>query len=88
MKNKISDTSGLVKKTAKITEIEGEIPSINGLATKAALTAIKSDLENKVPDISSLVRKRILTQKLLKLKMNLQILIMTNVLLLQSLRSL
>ena len=88
MKNKISDTSGLVKKTAKITEIEGEIPSINVLATKAALTAIKSDLEKKVPDISSLVRKRILTQKLLKLKMNLQILIMTNILLLQSLISL
>ena len=88
LENKISDTSGLVKKTAKITEIEGEIPSINVLATKAALTAIKSDLENKVPDISSLVRKRILTQKLLKLKMNLQILIMTNILLLQSLISL
>ena len=36
MKNKISDTSGLVKKTdynAKITEIKDEIPSISVLST-------------------------------------------------------
>ena len=35
------DTSGLVKKTdynTKITEIEGKIPDISGLATKTALT--------------------------------------------------
>ena len=34
-------------------EVEGKIPSITGLATNSALTAI----ENKIPDISSLVKK-------------------------------
>ena len=56
LENKILYTSGLVKKTdynAKITEIEGEIPSISGLATNAALTSV----ENKIPSISSLVEK-------------------------------
>ena len=40
LENKIPDTSGLVKKSdynAKITVIEGKIPSISGLATNAAL---------------------------------------------------
>ena len=53
---KITDISDLVKKTgfnAKITEVEGKIPSITGLATNSALTAI----ENKIPDVSSLVKK-------------------------------
>ena len=42
----------LLKKTdynAKITEIEGKIPSITGLATSSALTAA----ENKIPDVSN-----------------------------------
>ena len=46
----------MVKKTnfdTKVTEIEGKIPSINGLATSSALTAV----ENKIPDVSSLVKK-------------------------------
>ena len=43
---------------AKITEIEGKIPSISGLSTNAALTAV----EDKIPNISSLVKK-IITQK-------------------------
>ena len=46
----------MVKKTdfnTKVTEIEGKIPSIIGLATNSALTAI----ENKIPDVSSLVKK-------------------------------
>ena len=50
------DTSGLVKKTdcnTKIAEIEGKIPDISGLATKAALTTV----ENKIPSISGLVKK-------------------------------
>ena len=38
---------------AKITEIEQKIPSISGLATNTALTAV----ENKLPNISSLVKK-------------------------------
>ena len=50
------DVSGLVKETdfnTKVTEIEGEIPSINGLATNSALTVV----ENKIPDVSTLVKK-------------------------------
>ena len=48
---KIPDVSDLVKKTdfnAKVTEIEGKILSITGLATNSALTAV----ENKIPDLS------------------------------------
>ena len=79
------DTSGFVLKTselvktlgynAKTSELQNKIPSINGLATNAALTAV----ENNIPIISSLVRKQIKTQKLLKLKRNLLITIMINV---------
>ena len=57
MENKIPDTSGLVKKTdynAKITEVEGKIPSISSLATSAALARV----ENKISNISSLVKKK------------------------------
>ena len=84
IKKKIPDTNGLVKETdynAKITEIVGIIPSISGLATKAALTLV----ENKIPNTSSLVKKQIMTQKLLRLKRNLLIIIMINILKLQSL---
>ena len=84
-KKKIADTTGLVKKTdcnAKITEIEGKISSISGLATNAALIAA----ENKKPNIRNLAKKKqIITQKLLKLKRNLLIIIMINILQLQSL---
>ena len=38
---------------AKISEVEGKIPSISGLATNSALTAV----ENKIPDVSGLVKK-------------------------------
>ena len=78
IENKIPDPGGLVKKTdydAKITEIEGKIPNISRLATNAALTVVV----NKMPNINSLVKK------LLKLKRNLLILIMINILQLQSL---
>ena len=51
LKKKISDLQ--TDLNAKITEIEGQIPSITGLATNSALTAV----ENKIPDVSSLVRK-------------------------------
>ena len=47
----------LKKHNAKITEIQGKIPSITGLATTAALTAV----ENKIPNASNLVKKK--TQK-------------------------
>ena len=46
----------LKKRNAKITEIEGKIPSITGLAITAVLTAV----ENKIPNASNLVKK---TQK-------------------------
>ena len=56
MWNKFPDTSGLVKMTgcnAKITDIEGKIPSITCLAINATLTAVG----NKIPDVISLVKK-------------------------------
>ena len=46
----------MVKKNnfnAEVTEIEGKIPSITGLAANSALTAV----ENKIPDVSHLVKK-------------------------------
>ena len=49
MEKKIPDTNGLVKKTdcnAKITEIEGQIPSTCGLAANSALTALKLKKKN------------------------------------------
>ena len=36
-----------------MTEIEGKISSITGLAANSALTALK----NKIPDVSNLVKK-------------------------------
>ena len=84
IENKIPDTSGLFKKTdykAKITEIEGKIPSIRGLAKTSALTAV----ENKTPKINSLFKKTDYNTKLLKLKGSLLIIIVTNILQLQSL---
>ena len=56
MEKKIPNSSDLAKKTnlnAKITEIENKIPSITGLATKSALTAV----ENKILNVSNLVKK-------------------------------
>ena len=56
MIQKILDSSGLVRKTdynAKITEIEDKIPSISGLGTNTALTAV----ENKIPNVNNLVKK-------------------------------
>ena len=70
-----------VKKT-KLTELENKIPDISNLATKSALTAV----ENTIPSVSNLVKKKqTITQKLLKLKRNLLIMIMTSVLQLQNL---
>ena len=46
----------LLKKTdfdSKITEIEGKIPNISGLATNSSLTTV----ENKIPDITSLITR-------------------------------
>ena len=85
LEKKIPDTSGLVKKTdynTKITEIEGKIPDISSLVTKTALTAV----ENRIASVSNLVKKKqTITQKLLKLKIDLIIIIMANILILQNL---
>ena len=56
LENKTPDIGGPVKKTnynAKITEIEGKIPSSSGLATNAALTTV----ESKIPNVCNLVKK-------------------------------
>ena len=76
LEEKIPDVTDFVKET-KLTELENKIPDVSSLATKTALTAV----ENKIPGVSSLVKKT----KLLGLKKNLLIIIMANILLLQSL---
>ena len=68
--NKISDADrknltlvDLLKKTdynTKISEIEGKIPSISGLATTAALTAV----ENKISDLVFCRKKRLLCKNI------------------------
>ena len=83
--NRIPDTSGLVKKTdynVKINETAGKKTSISGLATNTTLTVV----ENKILSVSNLVKKKqIMRQTLLKLKRNVLIIIMINILQLQSL---
>ena len=67
--------SNLVKK-AKLTELENKIPNVSTLATKTTLTTV----ENKIPSVSNLAKKQTITQKLLKLKINLILMIMINIL--------
>ena len=76
LEKKIPDLTNVVKKNL-LTELENKIPDVSSLATKTALTAV----ENKIPGVSSLVKKT----KLLGLKKDLLIIIMANILLLQSL---
>ena len=81
LEKKIPDVTDFVKKT-KLTGLENKIPDISSLATKTSLTAV----ENKIPSVSSLVKKKqTMIQKLVSLKRNLLIIIMTSILLLQSL---
>ena len=61
--------------------LENKIPDVSSLAAKTALSVV----ENKIPSVSSLVKKQTMTQKLVSIKRNLLITIMTNILLLQSL---
>ena len=85
LEKKIPDKSGLVKKTdhdTKIREIEGKIPNVTNLATKTTLTTV----QKKIPSVSIVFKKKpIIIQKLLRLKRNLLIIIMINILQLQSL---
>ena len=87
LEKKIPNTINLVKKSdynRKNSEIENKIPSISCLATTFALTAI----ENKIPNTSNLVKKKqIMIQRLVKLKKNLVIISMMNILILQNLIS-
>ena len=64
----------------RLQEVKGEIAGITNLATTTALTAV----ENKTPNVSNLVEKLTMTQKLIKLKRELLIMIMINILLLQN----
>ena len=85
LKKKIPEVTDFVDdfvKKTKLTELENKIPDVISLATKTAFTAV----ENKIPSASSLVKKKqTMTQKLQKWKRNLRIIIMTSILLLQSL---
>ena len=40
-----------------MTELENKIPSISGLATNSALTAV----QNEIPNVNNLVKKQTLT---------------------------
>ena len=68
-------------KKAKLIELENKAPDISNLATKTALITVK----NKILSVSNLVKKREKEKKLQKLKINLIIIIMSNILLRQSL---
>ena len=83
--DKIRDISNVATNTTlntKINEVKGDIPSITNLATTTALTAV----ENKTPIVSNLVKKLTITQKLVKLKIKLQLIaIKINIFLLKNL---
>ena len=79
LEKKIPDVTDFVKKT-KLTELENKIPDVSSSATKTALTAV----ENKKPSVSSLVKTDHDT-KISELEKKLLIMIMTSMLLLQSL---
>ena len=80
LEKKIPDVTDFVKKT-KLTELENKIPDFSSLVTKTASTAV----EDKIPSVSGLVKKQTMTQKLVSLKRNLLIIIMTSILLFQNL---
>ena len=68
----------------KIDQVKNEIPNITNLATTTtALTVV----ENKIPNVRNLVKKLTITQKFMKFKRKLLIIIMINILLLQNLVS-
>ena len=85
IEDKLPDITTKTTLKAKINEVKGEIPHIANLATQTALNAV----ENKIPSVSNLVKKNNLTvtQKLMKFKRKLQIIVMINILLLQNLIS-
>ena len=78
LEKKIPDVTDFVTKT-KLTVLENKNPVVRSLVTKNALTVV----ENKIPNVCSLVKKQTMTQRLVSLKRNLLIIIMTNILHLQ-----
>ena len=80
LEKKIPNVNNLVIKT-KLTELENKIPDFTKLATKNELTVV----ENKIPSVSNLVKKKTMTDKSVKLKKSLLIIIMTSILQLPSL---
>ena len=74
LEKKIPNVTNFVKE-AKLTESENKIPDISNITTKTALT----NVENKILDVSILVKKQTITLKLQKFKINLRIIIMTNI---------
>ena len=81
LEKKIPDVTNFVKE-AKLTELGNKNADISNLARKTVLTTV----ENKIPSVINLVKKKqTMIQKLQKLKINLVIIIMINILLLQRL---
>ena len=80
IEDKIPDITNVATKTslnAKINEVKCEIPSIISLATTSAYTAV----DNKIPSVSTSVKKLTITQTLMRLKKNLQNIIVVNMVL-------
>ena len=80
LEKKFPNVTDFVKEV-KLTELENKNPDISNFATKNAFTAV----EIKYLVLLVLLRKQTITQNLLKLKINLLTIIITNILILQSL---
>ena len=83
VKNDVVKKAAYSQKTdynTKMTEIEKNIPSINGFATNAALTAV----EDKISNTSNLVKKASYDIKITEIEKTLLIMIMINMLLPQN----
>ena len=59
----------------KISEVKRKIPSIINLATTTALSAV----EDKISNVSNLVKKLTITQKLVKLKIKLLLIMILSI---------
>ena len=78
LEKKIHDVTNFVKKV-KLIVLENKIPDVNNLPTTTALTAV----ENKIPSVGIQLKTQTIILKLQKI--NLIIIVMTNILILQSL---
>ena len=70
-------------KKVKLTELESKILDISNLVTKTALTTV----QNKISSVSNLVKKTAYNTKVTEIEQNVIIIIMTNILIAQSLRN-